>query len=324
MMQAFTEDAYRNKLGLKNPKEVGLAEEIVDALGKMDRALLPPAASHPMADQIGRGNEAVPELCAMLDKEDLRTSYDALDALGHIFVYAKAEDATILQIRTLLDSEDLMLSTLAAKVLAIGNDEPFLHEQLSRLADEDPGLVATAARLLGLGRYKPSVPVLRALVSPDRIYESRDVIWALGEIGDPAALETLNYSLGSAFRTVDCLIAMGKIGKITSIPKIMPMIQTGLVEQRDAAYRALGMILAPQSNRELVQSIEELATGLPALIRAQLQEIGDDLSGSTRFHMLLCLARLGHKLDSGEFRSYLGIKLKKEQMTGVQAFFAGR
>ena len=47
MTQAFSEDAYRNKLGLKNPKEVDLAEEIVEALGKIDRALLPPAASHP-------------------------------------------------------------------------------------------------------------------------------------------------------------------------------------------------------------------------------------------------------------------------------------
>ena len=324
MMQAFSEDAYRNKLGLKNPQEVGLAEEIVDALGKMDRALLPAAAGHPMAEYIARGNEAVTELCAMLNQDDLRTTYDAMDALAHIFVYAKASDETILHIRTFLDSDDLMLSTLTAKVLAIGNDEPFLHEQLSRLADEDPGLVATAARLLGLGRYKPSVPVLRALVSPDRIFESRDVIWALGEIGEPDALETLNYALGSAFRTVDCLIAMGKIGKVTSIPKIMPMIETGLAEQRDAAYRALAMILSSKANRELVQGIDELVTGLPTLIRAQLQELGENLSPSTRFHMLLCLARLGQKLDSGEFRTYLGMKLKKEQMTGVQAFFAGR
>lgn len=324
MMQAFSEDAYRNKLGLKNPKEVGLAEEIVQALGEMDRALLPAAAGHPLGEYIARGNEAVPQLCDMLNEEDLRTTYDAMDALAHIFVYAKASDETILRIRPFLASEDLMLSTLTAKVLAIGNDEPFLHEQLSRLADEDPGLVATAARLLGLGRYKPAVPVLRALVSPDRIYESRDVIWALGEIGDPDALTTLNYALGSAFRTVDCLIAIGKIGRVTSIPKIMPMIQTGLAEQRDAAYRALAMVLAPQENRELVQRIEDLTTNLPKLIRGQLQALADDLSVATRFHMMLCLARLGCKLDSGEFRTYLGMSLQKQQMTGVQAFFAGR
>ena len=324
MTEAFSEEAYRNKLGLKNPTEIGLAEEIVSALGELDRALLPAAASHPHAALIAEGASSVPALCAMLEPSDLRACYDALDALGHIFVYKPASDDAILQIRSLLDSDETMLSVLAAKVLAIGNDRVFLHEQLSRLADEDPGVVATAARLLGLGRYQPVVPVLRALVSPDRIFESREVIWALGEIGDPAALETLDYALGSAFRTVDCLIAMGKIGQVISIPKILPMIQTGLPEQRDAAYRALAMILAPQENRELVQSVEDLIAGIPNLIRHQLQELGDRLSGSTRFHMLLCLARLGHKLDRGEFRTYLGIELKKEEMSGVQAFFAGR
>jgi HEAT repeat protein len=324
MTEAFSEDAYRNKLGLKNPAEIGLAEEIVTALGKLDRALLPAAASHPYAELITQGTSSVPALCEMLDKNDLRQSYDALDALGHIFVYAPASDDAILTIRSLLDAQDIMLSTLAAKVLAIGNDRVFLHEQLSRLADEDPGVVATAARLLGLGRYQPVVPVLRALVSPDRIFESRDVIWALGEIGDPAALETLDYALGSAFRTVDCLIAMGKIGQVISIPKIMPMIQTGLPEQRDAAYRALAMILASEGNRHLVQRVEELAEGIPSLIRNQLRDLGERLSGSTRFHMLLCLARFGQKLERGEFRTYLGIELKKEEMSGVQAFFAGR
>jgi HEAT repeat protein len=285
---------------------------------------LPGAASHPYADLIVQGTSSVPGLCAILDKGDLRKSYDALDAMGHIFVYAPASDDAILTIRSLLDAEDIMLSTLAAKVLAIGNDRVFLHEQLSRLADEDPGVVATAARLLGLGRYQPVVPVLRALVSPDRIFESRDVIWALGEIGDPAALETLDYALGSAFRTVDCLIAMGKIGQVISIPKIMPMIQTGLPEQRDAAYRALAMILASEGNRNLVQGVEELVEALPSLIRKQLRDLGERLSGSTRFHMLLCLARLGQKLERGEFRTHLGIELKKEEMSGVQAFFAGR
>ena len=324
MTEAFSEDAYRNKLGLNNPAEMGLAEEIVTALSELDRALLPGAATHPYADLIAKGNQGVSELCDLLSKEDLRTTYDALDALGHIFVYAPASDDAILKVRSLLDADDTMLSTLAAKILAIGNDRVFLHEQLSRLADEDPGVVATAARLLGLGRYKPVVPVLRALVSPDRIFESRDVIWALGEIGDPAALETLDYALGSAFRTVDCLIAMGKIGQLISIPKIMPMIQTGLPEQRDAAYRALAMILAPQENRDLVRGVDELVDGVSDLIRNQLQHLGERLSGSTRFHMLLCLARLGNRLDRNEFRTYLGIELKKEQMSGVQAFFAGR
>ena len=142
MTEAFSEDAYRNKLGLNNPAEIGLAEEIVTALSELDRALLPGAATHPYAALIAQGNKGVSELCDLLDKEDLRTSYDALDALGHIFVYAPASDDAILKIRSLLDAEDTMLSTLAAKILAIGNDHVFLHEQLSRLADEDPDVDA--------------------------------------------------------------------------------------------------------------------------------------------------------------------------------------
>ena len=95
MTEAFSEEAYRNKLGLKNPTEIGLAEEIVSALGELDRALLPAAASHPHAALIAEGASSVPALCAMLEPSDLRACYDALDALGHIFVYKPASDDAI-------------------------------------------------------------------------------------------------------------------------------------------------------------------------------------------------------------------------------------
>ena len=230
-----------------------------------------------------------------------------------------------LQIRSLLDSDETMLSVLAAKVLAIGNDRVFLHEQLSRLADEDPGVVATAARLLGLGRYQPVVPVLRALVSPDRIFESREVIWALGEIGDPAALETLDYALGSAFRTVDCLIAMGKIGQVISILKDFTDDTDRFTRATRRRLSCVGHDFGAARKPRTGAKCRGFNCGDSQPDSPPVAGIlGDRLSGSTRFHMLLCLARLGHKLDRGEFRTYLGIELKKEEMSGVQAFFAGR
>ena len=320
---AFDEHTLSRVLNLPTGKDQEFANQVVSALQRIDRALLPPAASHPLSGLIVQGPERVPKLLELAESADPRKSADALDALAHVLLTNRIAAPAAKRLHALMKTQkNPDKAALIAKVLAIGGDEALLRDQLRLLADEDPGLVATAARLLGLGHYSPAVPVLRALVSPDRMYESRMVIWALGEIGDVSATRELELALASGFRSVDAIIALGKLGQITTIPRLTPMILSGLPEQRDAAYRALAMIL--DENRDLADVLGTARNDLVGLIVGQLEDDKVDLSGSTRFHMLLCLARLEEKLDQARVRKYLRIDLHEKEAGGMATFFASR
>lgn len=319
----FPEAAYQRLLGLNDAKDIRFAEQVVGTLQRIDRGLLPPAAEHPLGHLIAQGQAALPQLLDLVDRGSEREALDALDALAHVLLYAPLPEPLLPRLRHQLELDQSPdRRALVAKCLAIGRDQAFLTEQLKLLADPDPGAVATAARLLGFGRFAPALPLLRELVSPTRVYESRYVIWALGEIGMREALPTLELALGSAFRVVDCLIAMGKIADLTSIPRVTPMIVDGLPEQRDAAYRALAMIL--DRHRDLLAVLPELSKELGGLVLHQFADDKLKLSGSTRFHMCLCLARLGHKLDAGTVRRYLRIDLEDSEAGGMASYFMRR
>lgn len=344
MLEALPEEAWRDLFGLAKRADREFGEKLVTALNKIDRGLLPPSATHPYQAEIAAGRSALPTLLAVLEgPADERPWFDALDAVAHIcFSLSTAKetaqeiatetagtdglgipDDVYRHLRAALKRKDLDADQLALvqKTLAIARDPAVLSEQLHRLADPDPGVVATAARLLGLGRYRPAARILRELVSPERFFESRAVIWALGELQDPDVLPALYRALAQAFRVVDCCIAIGKIGQLTSVGELSPMIVSGAPEQRDAAYRALAMIL--DHHRHEGKPLGELFATLKGLIEAQLAS-GMDLSGSTRFHMLLCLARMGHQLDPARVRRYLNLGVDDDEASAMAAVFTRR
>ncbi len=327
LLQALPEETWRDLFGLAKRADRAFAERVVTALHKIDRGLLPPAATHPFEEHIADGAKALPKLLDLMETGTEREWFNALDAFAHIGFAVTADldnddhvdGAVVARLRAQLKRQDLSPDQLALvqKTLAIVRDPGVLHEQLHRLADPDPGVVATAARLLGLGRYRPAARILRELISPERFYESRAVIWALGELGDPDVLPALYRAMAQAFRVVDCAIAIGKIGQLSSVGQLTPLILQGPAEQRDAAVRALAMIL--DHHRHDQKPLGDLFSSLRNLLEVQLN--GDmDLSGSSRFHMLLCLARMGVQLDEARIRRYLRLGIDDDASAVATVF----
>jgi hypothetical protein len=325
----FPLETYERLFGLKKRSEREFVDDVVQALGTLDRALLPAPGSHPLLALLAQGYAGVEPLLVLVERGGAQERLDAVDALAHLLAVDDADTAVdgakaaadvranaCARLRTVLSAaSDVDFAVALAKTLALAGDEVTLRAQLVRLGDDDPGVVATAARLLGLGKYQAAAEPLAVLVSPERIYESRWVIWALGEIGDVTTLPALERALAHSFRVVDCLIAVGKIGQLTSIPQVQAFLTLGLPEQRDAAARALAMIL--DSHRSFVRGDASLRQTLVGPLERDLADPTAPLGTSTRFFLLLCLARLGQKLDESRVRRYLALGLPDRDVAGL-------
>jgi hypothetical protein len=307
-MSAFADATYQTLFGATKPAERAFAEDVLAAVAKIDRGLLTPPARHPLGALIAAGARSVDALldhvdAGLLDPEatvaDEQRGLDAVDALANIFLYAPASPAAIARLRAVLRQvEDGTRVAILAKTLAIGRDEELLFHQMRALADDDPGIVASAARLVGYGKYRPALPILLQLVSPRRFFESRSVLWAIGEIGSVDALDVLARALSEQFRVPDALMAVGKLRDVAGFALVMPWAAHGTIEQKDAAWRALAMIT--DANRGAFADV------VASLAEAQLAEPA--ATGAIRLQALLCLARAGRKLSTEKIKRALGVE----------------
>lgn len=306
-MSAFSDATYATLFGATKRGDRAFADDVVAAVAKIDRGMLTPPLPHPHGALIAAGTKSVDALLSyveagLLDERATprieQRGLDAVDALANIFLYAPAPPAARARLRAVLRAvEDGTRIAILAKTLAIGRDEELLFHQMRALADDDPGIVASAARLVGYGKYRPALPILVELVSPRRFFESSSVIWALGEIGSLDALPVLARALSQQFRVPEALMALGKLRDVACLPIVMPWAAHGTVEQKDAAWRAMASIL--DENRGA------LADVVTALADAQLAEAG--ASGTVRVHALLCLARSGRKMSPDKIKRALGV-----------------
>lgn len=311
----FEPEIYRTFFGVENEEDIHFAEDMLTTLGEIDRALVPRGQTHPYIDWIRKGAQGEADLLKFLQKPMTGTAVgDVLDALGFIFVHTPASDAARNAIRSYLGHPSF--ADIAARTLALGGDEAFLTDLMSGLASDDPGEVASAALLMGYGRFQPAIPLLTELISPMRFIESRAVIWALGELKANEAIPQLTRCLADSFRPIDAMIALGKIGNPATSNLLIPYIIQGHTEAREIALRALSMLLAQNAE------YPEVLSGLSEVFTEILSHISqEDPSRTARFYALLALGRLGQKMKQDLIRKALGMSLREDEMSSFQNFF---
>lgn len=136
--------------------------------------------------------------------------------------------------------------TLLEEIRGLGK----LAEQplIGLLADNIPTEVRIeAVRVMAFLRVAAALPALGRLTNDSRPDVQRESVWALGEIRDPRAVETLARVLTSSQR----------------------------LELRDAAAQALGTLKAPEAAEALVAAWRTAETRTRAPIVSALGQIGD-------------------------------------------------
>ena len=306
-------DFVADLLGLGDAPRAALLQRLVPALARVDPELVPQALEHPYAEAITKGIGAYAGLLAEYRAQKTEDGRGAvLEAICQILEreHPTREVVEALQ-RIMQGTKSSALLSLAARALATAREPAFLEQQRQFLASSSPSELRRSARLLGHGRYAPAVPALLALLRPDNMAAADVAVWALGEIGDPAAVPALHAMLERFVLTEAVLDALGKIGARVSVLRILPVLLEGTASQRAAAARALARVADAQDGdlgdkalaRTLREALEKVILGDPAV--------------AVRFYALVAFAHLDGHLTPNQILTALGGGLAADELEGM-------
>jgi len=171
--------------------------------------------------------------------------------------------------------------------------------------------------MVGYARDSEAVPVLVKLLNPHNLVAADAIIWALGEIGRPAALPALLYIIASDWLTADALEAVGKIGDQRAMPVLLPLLARGNETERRLSAEAIVRIIR-SSGGDL---IEEYRTSLLAILE---DSIANDPDRETRYFALVAFSLLGGEMPKNQALAALGAVMSNDDMSAMSVFFVGR
>lgn len=305
-------------LGANDDASAKFTDRVLSALEKISPELVPRLLDHPLGDAILEGTRAFPRLIALYGKaRDDNERAAVVDAVAEIISREHATREVMAALSKWLGTtKSPAVTSIACRALALARDEGFLEQQRNFLASPSLGQVRVSAKLLGFGKYTRAVPELLDLLRPDNMAVSDVVIWALGEIGDAAALPKLHGMLSDFITTEDVLEAMGKIGHVTSVVRLVPILVEGTATQREHAARALARIARKNDGW-----LGDEDTGKTA--RSVLERVIDgDASKVARFHAIVAYSLLGGTLEPKRIMAALGADMSDKDLDAMSRFFA--
>ena len=304
-------------LGAGGAAEVKFTDQVATALAKISPELLPQIDSHPLADTIARGAGALDELCAQLAAgDDEEQQALIIDAICAIIVKDYATETAVATLQTVMrDSESALLASNAARGLALAGEAGFLELQRGLLLSDSPSDQRIAAKLVGYGKYDRAVPQLRALLRPDHLAVLSAAVWALGEIGSDAALADLHAMLDAHVQSVAVIEALGKIGAVTSLPRLLSLLTEGDGEQSEKAAQAIAKIVRANDGRIAIDAVDN------ALRIALERMIDSSDKPKTVFFCIVAYGLLGGHLTPQRIIKGLGAGLAKEDVGAIAAFY---
>lgn len=224
------------------------AERVLARLGELDPRFAAPAVDHELDTARSRGVTALPALMDVAEDatrvEDERLAH--LDAVFDIVSLGAADETTLVRLGRLGAGSEpsALVRGAAARALMRTGHEGFVQAFEQALASSEPRAVAAAARAMGYARRRKAVPLLLELLVRTNDEQVRtDVVWALGEIADATAVDTLIEGLERGLPVTTTLEALGKLGDPGALPVLAKRLEEGGVETRRAAAQALHRLI---------------------------------------------------------------------------------
>lgn len=300
-------------LGTRTPEQTDFARRLLEALKRSLPELVPRALEHPYQAEISLGVGGLPGLLAALAaKAPVPAQVAALDAIARVGEHHPLSKEVMSALRkALAEAKDPEVASVAARALAVGRDPEFLAQQRAFLGSTDLAQLRISARLLGYAKDPVAAPVLLELLTLDRTAVADVIIWALGQIGDEAAVPRLHAFLERSIHPEVVLAALGHIGARLSVMRTLPVLLEGPTPLREAAAEALARIIQKQEGR----------LGDRELGRSVLEVLGkvwpSDPSKRVRFWAMLGYAGLGGHLAPNEILTALGGGLTDKDLEAV-------
>jgi len=274
-------------------------------LAQIDERLVQPPAQHPFIDKISMGSDAIPELIAFVETNDntLAERVLALQALGAVLT-RHGDDPTATSCLTGLATAKDQHPTLragAGKALLLSGNKEFSLAFERRLASKDPRVAASAAHAMGVARRKEALePLIELFAKSKSLSVQSQAAWALGELGEPRALEILT----AAFQAEHCLIpvieALGKIGDEQTIAYLTVALRDANGDIRFCAAEAVHKLVTRLHHLDH-KSLE------PYLLRA----LAAETEGRTGIVLISILHRLDVNIPKQLIQKVLTSELRK-------------
>jgi len=241
------------------------------------------------------GVEAFPVLLDALDNDvaDSEVRTDALIAIGRLFrehgPTSESLDVVVVHAKRL--SQTGFTSERQAALFALGSSraDTLINGFLPLLESDKPDAINVACYVVGYAKWDSAVTALVSLAKNGTDETRQAAAWALGEIGNDVAVDTLLELLGNE-ESMECAVdALSNAGNQKAMEPLSKLLGHDSIAIRMGAVH--GIRSAVIDHKEAI-----LASGAEWLYEPLKKAATDEASPVAVFAMLT-LAELGQKVD---------------------------
>ncbi|MFK8051971.1 MAG: HEAT repeat domain-containing protein [Woeseiaceae bacterium] len=158
--------------------------------------------------------------------------------------------------------DDWWVRARAADALAEIGGPRVVDAVMKLIKDEDQEIRRAAIEILNATKDPRAYEQLLAATKDEDWWVRERAVDALAEIGDTRALPTLASLLGQNEKSDPTVVrALGKLGNMSVVPKILPMMDKGGREIRVEAMKAVAMLVDEGNAKAVRNRLEEIQEG---------------------------------------------------------------